>query len=708
MKAPFPNEQGPPAPDGPKEAGPDPFAPPEQLWVFHRRAKRILFATLAIAGISQVTAELLHRLGGPDFGIARDACHLTAATFAVLPTTYFISKVFESRSIVWGFRIAAFCLVFSQVLNLSDEIAALDSVFLLGKESVLHTLILEGLYIIGLFMLFLMLCLSIIETSHARVRLGIERHELSREIAERQHAEEELRKGERKYRLIVENVSDIVWTMDMQGRFTFVSPSVERILGYTSEQFVSTQMSDLFTPQSYEEVLKELNDRLATDHERVGRPYHPKAREFELLHKDGPKVICECTSLFLRNETGEPTGVVGVARNITERRRAEQAIIRSSRMEATSTLAGGIAHDFNNLMTAVLGNAELLRSDFEDRPDVKGILTVIADSAKKAGELSQQMLAYAQGGKYVSKIGNLNETIRKVIRSEREKVIDRIEIGQDLEEDLWMVECDPAQMNQVVLALTTNAIESIDDTGRIHITSENVDIDHSLIEEHPFLRPGRHICISVTDTGCGMEKETLSRVFEPFFSTKFQGRGMGLAAAYGIIKNHEGYILASSHPGGGSTFSIYLPIVEVAVEEETPKEFVSAERGATILVVEDDEHVLEMTQAMLEHLGHRSLLARNGKEAVEVARTYKDDIDIAWLDLEMPVMDGAAALPLLLKARPNMKIVLCSGYDLDVTAQRLLVSGASSFVRKPFTTETLDREIQAALSSRLLRGPHDS
>jgi PAS domain S-box-containing protein len=562
-----------------------------------------------------------------------------------------------------------------------------------------HEPVLGLAYFSGLFLLFLMFFLSIIEASHARIRLVMERHELSREIAERKHAEEELKKGARKYRLIVENVSDIVWAMDFGGYFTFVSPSVERILGYTPKQFLSTQMGDLFTPQSYEEALKEINDRLATDHERAGRLYRPKAREFELLHKDGPKIICECTSLFLRDETGQPTGIIGVARDITERKRAERAIIQSSRMEATATLAGGIAHDFNNLMTTVLGNAELLRSDFEDRPDVREILTVIANSAKKAGELSQQMLAYAQGGKYISKIANLNETIRKVIRSAREKVIDRIEIGHDLEEDLWMVESDPVQMNQVLLALITNAVESIEETGRIYVTSKNVDVGKPLIEKHPFLKPGRHICISVEDTGCGMEKKTLSRVFEPFFSTKFQGRGMGLAAAYGIVKNHEGCLVASSVPGQGSTFSIYLPIVEVPVEEEVPRGFISSQRGATVLVVEDDELVLDMTQSMLGHLGHRSLLARNGKEAVEVARTFEDDIHIAWLDLEMPVMDGAAALPLLQEARPNMKVVLCSGYDLDVTARRLLAAGAHSFVRKPFTTEILDREIQMALRS---------
>jgi CheY-like chemotaxis protein len=256
-------------------------------------------------------------------------------------------------------------------------------------------------------------------------------------------------------------------------------------------------------------------------------------------------------------------------------------------------------------------------------------------------------------------------------------------------------------MSQVVMNLSINAVEAIEDKGTITIATRNLLVEDSSPQQLPALNPGAYVRLSVSDTGKGMTQETVAHIFEPFYTTKFQGRGLGLAAAYGIVKNHGGHLVVSSELGQGSTFTVYLPVSEKQPrlpKTQTPRSAVGEE---TILVIDDEPVVLEVTREILERLGYRILCAHDGQEAVEIAQSYEEDIHVAVLDMGMPVMGGAQAYPLLMKARPNLKVLISSGYELDPAAQALLDAGASAFIQKPFRAHVLATTVRKALAKEL-------
>lgn len=261
---------------------------------------------------------------------------------------------------------------------------------------------------------------------------------------------------------------------------------------------------------------------------------------------------------------------------------------------------------------------------------------------------------------------------------------------------------DPIQMVQILINLTHNAIEALESGGCVRVTTQNTLVDEDFAQQHDGLEPGHYICLTVEDNGRGMSPEIASRVFEPFLTTKIQGRGLGLASVYGIVKNHGGHIALTSEEGKGACFRVYLAAVDEQIEEPTvvaPAEPRLATGNETVLLVDNEEMVLSVTQQILKRLGYRVIAARNGQEAIEIVRSYDDAIDVAIVGLGMPGMGGAEALPLLKEARPNLKVIITSGYKLDETAQRLLESGASAFIQKLFSAAILSTRIHEALGN---------
>jgi len=348
----------------------------------------------------------------------------------------------------------------------------------------------------------------------------------------------------------------------------------------------------------------------------------------------------------------------------------------------------------------VLGNAEMLRIHYTSNPDALDMLQQVSSAAKQAGELAQQLLAYARGGRYQSQMMCLNDTVDEVLRLQKRVFPPRIRLERDLEPALWSALADPAQMSQVLTNLCLNAVEAIDGNGYIRVTTRNVTQDTLLTLLAGHLAPGRYVCLAVEDSGCGMTPEIMAHIFEPFFSTKFVGRGLGLPAAYGILQNHNGHITARSQPGQGSTFSVYLP-----AHEPTPKPVSSREiaiplvttEPEMVLVIDDEPMIRHVTRKMLEQLGYRVLLAEDGRQAVEIVRTAQQAIHIALLDMGMPVLSGAEVYPLLRAARNDLQVIVCSGYELDSAARALLAQGAAGFLQKPYQIGDLKRAIQDIL-----------
>jgi len=499
-------------------------------------------------------------------------------------------------------------------------------------------------------------------------------------ISELEQTEEALRESEEVLRRTFEAIPDLFFLVSGEGIFLdFKGKGNEFIV--PPEQFLGQRLKDVLPAKLATSILDAISYTLETK--------NPNVIEYGLSLADE---IHQFEARILYLSRGRTAVFV---RDITERKKAEETLRRASRIEATTTLAGGVAHDFNNLMAGVLGNAEVLKMRLERRPEVLDKLEHICRAAQRGGDLSQQLLAFARGGEHAPQLLNLNDIIRETLRLQERALPPRIRIVRKLEPFLWDTKMDPSQMDQVVMNLCLNAVEAINGQGRLVLRTENVEVTAE--NDHPEFKPGRYICLTVEDSGSGMAQQTKERVFEPFFTTKFQGRGLGLAAVYGIVQNHHGTISCSSEQEQGSMFKVYLPAAETGFEPGSTQSDGIPRGNETILVIDDELMILDVTQAILEHLGYHVLVAENGREAVKIARSFDGKIHLAILDIGMPVMGGTDAYRLLMKARPEMKVIISSGYELDEPARALLSAGASAFIAKPYRAGSLGREIRKAL-----------
>jgi nitrogen-specific signal transduction histidine kinase/CheY-like chemotaxis protein len=395
----------------------------------------------------------------------------------------------------------------------------------------------------------------------------------------------------------------------------------------------------------------------------------------------------------------EFSGTYGVARDITDRKRLESQLLQAQKMKAIGTLAGGIAHDFNNLLMGIEGHTSLMFLDVDaDHPHFKNIKG-IGDMVKRGANLTKQLLGFARGSKSEIRPTDLNELIQKSSemfgRTKKE-----IRTHREGEEDVWTVAVDPAQIEQVLLNLYVNAWQAMPGGGDLYIRGENVTLDENAATLYG-ARPGNYVKVSVTDTGVGMDEETQQRIFEPFFTTKEMGRGtgLGLASAYGIIKNHGGIINVYSTKGQGTTFNIYLPTtVGLISEKSREKRAEEIQRGhETVLLVDDEDIIIDVSQKMLKEIGYKVMLAKSGKEAVEVYRKHKDEIDLVILDMIMPDMGGGDVYDTLKKIDPDIVVLLSSGYSINGQATEILERGCNGFIQKPFNVSQLSQAIRKTL-----------
>jgi len=384
--------------------------------------------------------------------------------------------------------------------------------------------------------------------------------------------------------------------------------------------------------------------------------------------------------------------------DITERKRLESQLLQAQKMEAIGTLAGGIAHDFNNILMGIQGIASLMMLDFDPSQPQYERLKLIEDQVKRGADLTKQLLGFARGGRYEVKPTNINEIIEKS-SSMFGRTRKEIAVHRKYEKDIWTLEVDQGQMEQVFLNLYVNAWQAMPGGGSIYLETQNV-----VLEEHDHLpglnRPGRYVKVSVSDTGMGMDEKTRERIFDPFFTTKGIGRGtgLGLAMVYGIIKGHGGVIHVYSEPGHGTTFHIHLPASEKSVVKEKTVSGAILKGTETILLVDDEKMVLEVSKEILESLGYRVFAAGSGQEAIGVYMEKKGRIDLVILDMIMPGMSGGETFDRLREIHPGIAVLLSSGYSVNGQAQEILDRGCRGFLQKPFTTEILSKKIRETLN----------
>ena len=375
--------------------------------------------------------------------------------------------------------------------------------------------------------------------------------------------------------------------------------------------------------------------------------------------------------------------------------------MQAQKMEAIATLAGGIAHQFNNALVGITGNLELLKIDLQDEDNLDKYIDPMKASVRRMALLTNQLLAYAQGGKYHLKTISLNKFIENTLPLIKHLTDLSITVETDLSQDISTVKADLTQMQMVLSAIITNASEAMEGPGCIRIFARNEDIGEIIAKQYPDLNPGPYVCLTVEDDGKGMDLETKGKIFDPFFTTKIQGRGLGMAAVYGIVKNHNGLILVDSEHGKGTVVRIYLPALEPRIKKEFETISKVPDGSGTVLVIEDEDMVMDVSREMLEHMDYRVLGAKTGKEAIDIAQTYDAVIDLALLDIGLPDMGGDKVYPIIKDARPGLKVIVCSGYSIDGPAQDILNAGAQSFLQKPFSMTTLSERLKDVMGSRL-------
>ncbi|MFH1010022.1 MAG: PAS domain S-box protein [bacterium] len=506
------------------------------------------------------------------------------------------------------------------------------------------------------------------------------------DITERKRAEEALKESEERYRRMFEQSADAILIEDLEGHILELNTAAcqlmkakrEALLGRTFSGFLSQGSLDMAT------ILHRLRAG-----ERV-------LFEASLTPADGhPRIVRSSIALITY---GEEERVQIISRDVTEQKRAEEQLFQAQKMESIATLAGGVAHDFNNLMTTVLGRASLLRDELGAGHPADIALSVIEKTAARAGHLARQLLAYARVGKYQPQVVNLNTILQDILRLQEHIVPPNIRLEEDLCPSLPNIVADPTQMQQIVMNLCLNAVEAMPEGGRIRFQTGEARVTKKDTKTRHDLAPGRYVRLAVQDTGEGMDQETLSRIFEPFFTTKDIGRGLGLAAVYGIVVNHAGAVTAESEVGRGTTFTMYFPATTAKARKAKAPRTEALHGEETILIIDDEESVLSITERILQRLGYRVLLASSGQEGIEITRSHKGPIHLVLLDLSMPLLPGSETYPQLIALRPDMKVLVSSGYALDEQAQKLLDAGAQGFVQKPYSIDTLARHIREILN----------
>jgi PAS domain S-box-containing protein len=649
----------------------------------------------------------------------------------------------------------------------------------------------------------------------------------------RKLSESALKESEEKFRILAENVTDILWIIDYhKNNFTYISPAVEKILGYAPEHLINNSWHKVMSSDSLE-----LSKQFFANIQTAIRENHNKSihtLEMEAKHKDGTTIWLETSFHFLLNSEGEILNTLGVSRDISRRKQMENklaetralfhaALDQSSagvilsdatgqyvqlinaeaekvlgipkeeiintpinklvngkimypdgtpytnkglpiaqavthgevineeviihlpgrkkrwflfnaapirnddgkiiagiavfpditkskeleaktrefgikfqqarKMESIATLAGGIAHEFNNALFEITGNIELLQMSLDNKEALENYSKKIKNSAFRMANLTKKLIAYSRGGKYQPVLTYLSDILKKSLPDSNSTLNPNIEIiVQDLS-DSFKIEADLTQLKMAISAIMTNAVESIEGHGLITVKTFTMDADEEFASHHPGLVTGKYSCLTIEDNGRGMPVQTISKIFEPFFTTNFLGRGLGMAAVYGIVKNHNGWIGVTSTPGTGTVVNVYIPVYEKKEFKEKEKNIVKRPSQNHVLIVEDKSAVLAVNREMFEYLGYSTIGAKSGGEAIDIIKDISTKIDLAVLDFDLPDMKCEVLYESLKRIKPGLNILISTGYPADDVA-RVLNIDQSRIIIKPYSLSTLSLKLR--------------
>jgi PAS domain S-box-containing protein len=515
------------------------------------------------------------------------------------------------------------------------------------------------------------------------------------DITYRKDAEERLRAAHARFEALVARMplGYIVWSRDL--RVLEWNPAATAVFGYSADEAMGRLVTELVIPPEGQKAFAEMCRALlghenSTDNVLVGR------------RKSGEKITCEWYNTVLPDALGGIQGVATLVRDVSERERFETQLRQSQKLESLGVLAGGVAHDFNNLLVGILGNASLALEKLPANSALRPVLERVVNAGRRASELTQRMLAYAGRASCDVQVMDLNALLAELADFATAAIPKSVKFTIKTAADLPLIEADSGQLQQVILNLLINAAEAIGDAeGEVTVSTwaEVLDAERVAALREQKLAPGAYVCLEVSDTGCGMSPDVLSRAFDPFFTTKFAGRGLGLSAILGIVQAHRGAITCSSQVGVGTMFRVLLPALAAAQQPAAGKPAHAVlPHGSTVLVIDDEEEVRDVVQAVLSSRGIQVLTAADGRQGIEVFRRQAERIDAVLLDINMPGMSGEAVFRELRALNPAVRVVLSTGYSEQEAALHFADAALAGFVHKPYTASMLVEKIGAALA----------
>ena len=521
--------------------------------------------------------------------------------------------------------------------------------------------------------------------------------EESRNRRDRKHAEEALAQSEVRMRHILDSVDEGFIVIDRDYRILSANKAFCNLVGRPEDQ-----------------VIGRLCHEIAHQHAQPcfkSGVECPVRRTFETgtghaafhTHEDasGAQHHVELKTYPMADTSGTITSVIETINDVTEKRKLQEQLVQSQKMESVARLAGGVAHDFNNMLSVIIGHTELAMEQMNPYQPLFTNLGEIRKAGERSAALVKQLLAFARKQTVTPKVLDLNKTVAGMLKMLRPLIGEDIDLIWQPGEEMWPIKMDPSQIDQILANLCVNARDAINGIGRIIIETGMVTIDSDFCTLHPEFVPGVHVSLSVSDDGCGMDQKTMSKIFEPFFTTKEvgEGTGLGLAMVYGIVKQNDGFIIVSSEPGRGTTFKIYLPRHAVTTMDGRRHDQAVPLPGGheTILLVEDEPSILNMAKLMLEKLGYRVLPASTPSEAIGLAHEHDEEIRLLMVDVIMPEMNGRDLAKQVETLSPKMVCLFMSGYSGDIIAHHGMLDEEVYFIQKPFSMQELAAKVRQVL-----------
>lgn len=526
---------------------------------------------------------------------------------------------------------------------------------------------------------------------------------VNRDISERKRASEALSLSEASFRSVIENAPYGIYRANAAGQFLRVNPALQKMLGYETQE-------ELFGANLGTDIYRDPQEHRRANELFAGTKGFDV--EVEWKRKDDTPLKARCSGRLIEVEHSEShseTYFEVFAEDVTEKRVLEQQLRMAVKMEAVGRLSGGIAHDFNNLLGVIIGYSQVLKRRLKTGDDLFEFAEEIEKAGQRAASLTRQLLAFSRQQVLAPAILNLNALISDMAKMIHRLIGEDIELVMKLDPAVGSVKADQGQIEQVVMNLAVNARDAMPEGGKLALETATVTIDQAYMRHHPGSKAGRYVMFSVSDTGMGMSAETLAHIFEPFFTTKELGKGtgLGLATVYGVVKQSDGYVWVDSELGRGSSFKVYLPLIEEPVSKpETEAPTPESLRGSeTVLVVEDADALRKLSVTLIEQYGYQVLSAANGAEALELVQQDKRRIDLLLTDVIMPGLGGHALAQRLAPQYPGLKVLYMSGHTDSSIGQHGVLEAGISLLHKPFTEEELVRKLREVLDSSKRSSP---